>query len=313
MQRVQLSGLKPQSYEHPLDKRALDALQTTGGLETLVRKVNEWGLERMLTIQLTGSHLQVTEDSFPALFALARAAAATLDLPRLPRLYVAEVGTINAFTAGTSDPVIVVSSEAVELLEPDEMLFLLGHEMGHIKSGHVLYYQIAEYVPVIGSLIGGVTLGLGELAGAGLQIALLNWKRMSEFTADRAGLLACQDPTPALRLMMKIAGLPRSHYETANTEDFIAQARAFEALDADALNWIARRLAAMGESHPWAVLRAKQLLAWMDTGDYESVLRLDHRGPQPMLGAAFCARCGSALNSGALFCVGCGMRLQAAP
>ena len=63
--RRRLAGLKPQSYEHPLDAQALDALQNTGGLETLVRKVNEWGLERMLQVQLTGSHLRVTADAFP--------------------------------------------------------------------------------------------------------------------------------------------------------------------------------------------------------------------------------------------------------
>ena len=311
MQRQPLVGLKPQSYEHPLDKKALDALQNTGGLETLVRKVNEWGLERMLQVQLTGSNLKVTEDSFPELHALVREAAANIDLPALPDLYIAAQGGINAFTAGVGRPIIVISAEAVDALSPEELLFVIGHEMGHIKSGHVLYYQIAEYLPVIGSLIGGVTLGLGELAGAGLQVALLNWKRMSEFSADRAGLLACQDPTPALKVMMKAAGLPRSRYEVANTEDFIAQARAFESLDADALNWIARRLSVMDQSHPWTVLRAQQFLKWIEDGDYERLLATDHQGPRPSVGAAFCANCGTRLGEAALFCVGCGLRLRA--
>lgn len=311
MQRLQLTGLKPQSYEHPLDKKALDALQNTGGLETLVRKVNEWGFERMLRVQLTGSHLKVGADSFPELHEVAREAAANIDLPSLPELYIAADGGINAFTAGVGKPLIVVSSEAIDALTPDELLFVVGHEMGHIKSGHVLYYQIAEYLPVLGSLIGGVTLGLGELAGAGLQVALQNWKRMSEFSADRAGLLACQDPSVALGVMMKLAGLPRSRYESANTEDFIAQARAFESLDGDALNWIARRLSAMDQSHPWTVLRAQQCLQWIDAGDYERLLATDHQGPRPMLGAAFCTACGAKLGEAAQFCSGCGLRLRA--
>ena len=311
MERLQLAGLRPQSYEHPLDGKALDALQNSGGFETLVRKVSEWGLERMLHVQLTGSHLKVSADSFPALHAVAREAAANIDLPALPDLYIAAQGGINAFTAGVSRPIIVVTSEAVDALSPEEMLFIVGHEMGHIKSGHVLYYQIAEYLPVIGSLIGGVTLGLGELAGAGLQVALLNWKRMSEFTADRAGLLACQDPTPALKVMMKAAGLPRSYYDSANTEDFIAQARAFESLDDDMLNWIARRLSVVDQSHPWTVLRAKQFLDWVEDGDYERLLNTDHQGPRPTAGNAFCGNCGAALSTASVFCVGCGLRLRA--
>ena len=306
-----LAGLKPQTYEHPLDRKALDALQQTGGLETLIRKFNEWGLERMLQVQLAGSHLKVTADSFPELHQTLRAAVATLDLPLLPELYVAAQGEINAFTAGVAHPIVVVSSEAVDALTADELLFVIGHELGHIKSGHVLYYQIAEFVPVFGEILGGVTLGLGELAGSGLRVALNNWKRISEFTADRAGLLVCQDANVALTVMMKLAGLPRSRYEQANTEDFIAQARAFESLDSDALSWIARRLSAMSQSHPWMVLRAQQCLAWIDAGSYEQVLGADHEGAHPSLGAAFCVKCGARLGGAAVFCNGCGMRLRA--
>ena len=312
MARRQLSGLKPQSYEHPLDKKALDALQKTGGLETLVRKVNEWGFERMLRMQLTGSHLQVGADSFPEIHALTREAAANIDLPSMPDVYIAAGVAISAFTAGTGKPMIVISAEAIDALTPDELLFVIGHEMGHIKSGHVLYYEIAEFLPVIGSIVGGLTLGLGELAGTGLQVALLNWKRMSEFSADRAGLLACQDPSVALTVMMKLAGLPRSCYDSANTEDFIAQARAFETLDGEALNWIARRLSAMDQNHPWTVHRAQQCLQWIDSGDYDRLLAADHQGPRPMIGAAFCTSCGAKLAASAQFCSGCGLQLRAA-
>lgn len=307
-----LAGLKPQAYEHPLDRKALDALQQTGGLETLVRKANEWGLERMLQVRLTGSHLKATADTFPELHETLCTAVATIDLPLLPELYVASLGEINAFTAGVGKPIVVVGAEAVDALTADELLFLLGREIGHIKSGHVLYYQIAEFVPVFGEILGGVTLGLGELAGAGLQIALTNWRRMSELTADRAGLLACQDANVALTVMMKLAGLPRSRYEQANTEDFIAQARAFEALDSDALSWVARRLSVMGQAHPWTVLRAQQCLAWIDDGSYERVLGANHQGARPALGAAFCVKCGAKLGGADVFCNGCGARLLVA-
>ena len=111
------------------------------------------------------------------------------------------------------------------------------------EPGGMATDQVLEVVSAV-HFIADLTLGLGELAGVGLQVALLNWKRMSEFSADRAGLLACQDPSVALGVMMKLAGLPRSRYASANTEDFIAQARAFETLDADTLSWIARRLSA---------------------------------------------------------------------
>lgn len=312
MPRKALLGLRPQTYEHALDRQALDALEKTGGLKTLVGKVNEWGLERMLRVQLTGSHLRVGADTDPELHGLMVEAARCIDLPLLPELYIAAAGELNAFTSGVRAPIVVLTSEAVDALTPEELLFVIGHELGHIKSAHVLYYQMAEFVPVFGEILGGVTLGLGELAGAGLQMALLNWRRMSELSADRAGLLACQDANVALTALMKMAGLPKSRYASANTEDFIAQARAFEAMDKEALNWIARRLSAMGTTHPWTVLRARELLGWIDEGHYDKLLATDHGAALPTAGAAFCTGCGGKLNAGDVFCAGCGARLRLA-
>jgi peptidase M48-like protein/zinc ribbon protein len=170
---------------------------------------------------------------------------------------------------------------------------------------------MAEFLPVIGEIVGTATFGLGDLFSAGLQIALLQWKRMSEFTADRAGLLACQDVTPAISAMMKIAGLPQKFYASINTEDFIAQARDFEALDAEKLNWLAKWLSSIGETHPWTVLRAKQFLAWTDSGEYQKVLTTQHDLPPPLPVAAarYCTQCGNPLKGEEAFCPGCGSRL----
>ena len=303
-----LTGLRPQAYEHPDDRHALDALQNTKGLETVVRKCNEWGFERLLRVQLTGSNIKVTADSFPEIHELLQRACRALDLPLEPDLYIGAGGDINAFTAGVERPIVMLHSGAVDLLTEDELYFVIAHELGHIKSGHVLYYQIAEFLPVIAEIVGSATFGIGELLGAGLQVALLNWKRKSEFTADRAGLLATQDVNTALSAMMKLAGLPQKWYGRVNVDDFIAQARAFEAMDNDKLNWIAKWLSTVGQSHPWTVLRANQFLTWVDGGGYEKVLAAPHEIPLllPAGVKRFCAKCGGGLAGYEAFCPGCG-------
>ena len=121
MARQVLSGLRPQAYEHPLDRQALDALQGTAGLDTLVRKCNEWGLERVLRVQLTGSNLRVTADSFPEIHAMFERACQALDLPRMPEVYIAAGGEINAFTAGVANPIVVLNSGSIDLLDDDEL------------------------------------------------------------------------------------------------------------------------------------------------------------------------------------------------
>lgn len=303
-----LGGLRPQAYEHPYDRKALDALQGTRGLETLVRKCNEWGFERLLRVQLTGNNLKVTADAFPQVHAMFVDVCHTLDLPQVPELYIGAGGDINAFTAGVEHPIVVVNAGAIDQLSDDELRFVMAHELGHLKSGHVLYYQIAEFLPLISQALGDATFGVGELLGVGLQAALLHWRRKSEHTADRAGLLAVQDLPVALSTLMKLAGLPQRYRDTVNVDDFITQAREFEALDSNKLSWFAKWLSVTGQSHPWTVLRAKECLAWVDEGGYERVLAAPHEVPLvlPQGIAHFCVQCGQGLAEDVRFCTGCG-------
>lgn len=308
VQRHALTGLRPQAYEHRLDRQALDALQGTRGLDTLVRKCNEWGFERLLRVQLTGSNLKVTADAFPQLHEMFVDVCHTLDVPRVPELYIGAGGELNAFTAGVEHPIVVVNAGAIDQLDDDELRFVLAHELGHVKSGHVLYYQIAEFLPLISEAIGEATFGVGTLLGVGLQVALLNWRRKSEHTADRAGLLAVQDLKVALSTLMKLAGLPQRYRAEVNVDDFVAQAREFDALDSDKLSWFAKWLAVSGQAHPWTVLRAKECLAWLDDGGYGRVLAAPQEVPLllPAGVARFCVHCGNGLAADAAFCTRCG-------
>jgi Zn-dependent protease with chaperone function len=308
---VNLVGLYPQAYEHPDDAAALDALQHTAGLDNLIRAINSWGFERLLRIQLTGSYLRVTPDNFPELWRLLTTARERLSLPLVPELYLKNDEEINAFTAGVEQPVIVVNSGTIDHLDEDELLFVIAHEVGHIKSGHVLYYQIASYLPVIGSIIGDLTFNIGNLMGMGLQIALLHWKRTSELTADRAGLLACQDMETATRAMMKLAGLPRKYADKANPEDFIRQAKDFEAFDLSRLNKIAKYLSIYGSDHPWTVIRAKELLTWVDSGGYEQIVNRARSANSSVAPAPsrFCDQCRAEVQAGDTFCPKCGHQL----
>ena len=308
---IKLEGLRPQAYEHPTDAAALKALKNTSGFETFIRKVNEWGIERYLRVQLTGSYLRVTPDSFPDLHRILSDVRDRLDVSTDIDLYVAAGGEINAYTFGVDHPLIVLTSPAVELLSPDELTYVIGHEIGHVKSGHVLYYQIADVLPLIGGLIAGVTFNLGEYFTTGIQMALLYWKRTSEYTADRAGLLACQNAEVAWKALMKLAGLPSRYYDTVNTEDFLKQARDFKDLDVDTLSRVARWLSVLGATHPWTVERAQMLHQWIDDGSYENVLK-NPRITQFKLPPGvknFCTNCGYPLKGTESFCPSCGARL----
>jgi hypothetical protein len=130
---------------------------------------------------------------------------------------------------------------------------------------------------------------------------------MCELTADRAGLLACQDVNAATTAMIKLAGLPLRFFDKVNTEDFLAQAREFQSFDSDKLDWVAKILSGMGQSHPWTVMRASELLRWIDSTSYEKLLADPRGGRAPELPRAFCTNCGSPTTG--VFCSKCGTRI----
>jgi Zn-dependent protease with chaperone function len=311
MLRAILSGLQALAYQHPFDSHALASLKDTPGIEPLVRAFNQYGVERFLKIQYTGSNLRVTRDSFPDLHALVREAGSVLDMSIEPEIYIQEGGGINALTAGVDKPIIVLNAGCIDHLGDDELFFVVGHELGHIKSGHVLYHQMGALLPFFSEIMGGLFMGLLSTA---LKVALLNWQRMSELTADRAGLLACQNRDAAISAMIKMAGLPHKYYARINADDFIAQAKGFKAFDENPLDRAAKVLSIMGHSHPWTVMRAAEFECWTSAGGYDRILSArTSRALQDGEAPRFCSECGRPLPVGdEIYCPECGHAIAVA-
>ena len=304
-----LPDLSPLEYEHPFDTQAMDAVSRTPGLDTLVRQFNKLALEKFILIQHTGSSIKLGASQLPDIHALLDQACEIINLPARPDFYLTWNYAVEGFTVGIEHPSLVLTSGAVDLLTPSELLFVIGHELGHIKSRHVLYHQMAQVLPVLGSMVGSATLGIGELLSLPLQYALMAWYRMSEFTADRAGLLACQDRDAALSVMAKLSGVPQSRFDQFDPATFLAQAQEFQRLDYDTLNKLVKFCSILDNSHPWTVMRAAELAAWIDSGDYEAVCRRETTSRAAVVregGLTFCRSCGYRMVGGEAFCPNCG-------
>lgn len=266
-----INNLIAKEYEDPRDATYLNTFKLSKGFDKIAKLYFEYGIERINTICYTGSNIRVTEENMPYLYHCLELVCQTLSVEKIPPLYVMQ-GDINAFTIGASDPIIVINDACIRRLNHEELLFILGHEVGHIKSEHCLYHSIGSSIPIIGGVVGALTLGLGEIVMQGLMIAYYDWVRKSEYTADRAGLLACQDLDAAISAMAKIAGLPKEYYDTFQPEYFLEQAQVFQDMDESMYNRILKIISAKGSTHPWTVIRAKQMKDWVDSGDYERIL-----------------------------------------
>src|SRR4029079_3973745 len=160
-------GLTAARFQHPDDIKATEALAGIPGLDLVVSKVMEYGLERVYYLENIADNVRVTPRMFPRLHRYLGWGWRILDVEEA-EVYVTMDPDPNAFTYGHKSPFIVVTSGLIDLLSDEELAFVIGHELGHIKAGHVLYTVLARNIASIISAIGQATLGIGSLIGQGL-------------------------------------------------------------------------------------------------------------------------------------------------
>ena len=275
MIRKQFPLLKTEVYEHPFDRKALQSLERTPVLPTLLKKVNEYGIDKLLLFQVSGGDFKITPRNFPLLYNALVETCNILDIMPIPELYLYRgTGHIETYAKGVENPVIGINFEGMEWLSRDELIFVFGHEVARIKGKYLAYQQMANVMPILKNIIGATTFGMGGLAANGLEIALYNWMIMSRFTADRAGLLACQDVDVAITSLMKLGGLPSEYLNKDTIDDFVMQARSFELNKLEGFNKVAKTFSFMEHHFPWTVMRASELLKWVDSNAYQNLLTL---------------------------------------
>ena len=174
---------------------------------------------------------------------------------------------------GEQNPMIVLTSGLVELLEPDELEVALAHEVGHIACGHAYYQLLAENFAGIEQL-SGVVPGLA-IATMAFKIPLYDWYRKADFSADRAALIATGNDDAVMRMIGKIAGGSSTLARRIPSDALVRQADELETLTGKLKSGGVRKKAAylfsnlvmqgMFRSQPWPSVRMRELRAWADT------------------------------------------------
>lgn len=274
MTRKILTGLSSATYEHPFDRKALASLQNMPGVSLLLKKVNEYGIDRLLRLQSLGSEIRISSGNFPQLHQTFVETCQILDVAPLPELYLFRgTGHIQSYIVGVEKPLVGINLDAMEWLDANELLYVFGHEVARIKSQHMVYHQMAIVMPTLKNLLNSSTFGVGGLVASGMELGLYNWRMMARFTADRAAMLACQDINVATTTLMKLAGLPDEYLTTAVIEDFLVQAREFASNNFDSIDKVTKILSYTEPGLSWVVMRAGELLKWVDSGEYENVIQ----------------------------------------
>ena len=323
MPKKPLYGIHPSEYEHPLDREALNALQKVSGLDTILSKAFNSTIWTAQRVEFLGTKCKISNKNFNRVYELWIEACDILDFAEPPEIYTSWDYFINASAMGVEKPMVNLTSGSIDLLDDDQLLFIMGHELGHIKSGHMLYYNLSRYLlPLLQSSIPIPNIPIvGTVAVESLKYPLYHWSRMQELTCDRAGLLCCQRKESAMLALISLSGVPLKYIGKGEDiiESFIEQSKQFLTDELEPSEKLLKGFTQaysfdqsiqynqlIPRSHPFPLLRVAKLNQWIESGDYQQIIESDRSNIQNY----FCKKCNNKINIEDAFCGNCGARID---
>jgi Zn-dependent protease with chaperone function len=201
----------------------------------------------LLMAHITGNGVRVGPRQLPDLAARIDAAARKLGLEKAPEAYVVQAGGIlNAFaTKILSRRFIILYSDLIEACEgsaeagvPNELDFVIGHELGHVAAGHLafrLFLLPAWILPLVGSA----------------------YSRACEYTCDRCGHEVVGNLEVSSRALAILAAGPRTA-RRVNMDVFVEQRGEAGSF------WMA--VYELNATHPYLPKRVAALREWLQKG-----------------------------------------------
>jgi Zn-dependent protease with chaperone function len=268
--KTSLTGLKADSFRHPLDLEATKTLKQIPGLDMMVRNLLGPMAEQVFYVENIASSILVGEKQLPDLHKLLLEACQILDIDP-PQLYVRQHPAPNAYTFAMrgKQPFVVIHTSLIEILTPEEIQAVIAHELGHLKCDHSVYLTPVNLLILAAAIVPNV----GAVLAQAIQSQLLEWVRCAEFTCDRAALLATQNPKVVMSVLMKLAGGSPTLAPQLNLDAFVDQARAYDDISKTELGEMVKSARTAQLSHPVPVLRAREIDRWAGSQEYQKLVQ----------------------------------------
>ena len=239
-----------------------------------------------LTVRMMRQGVLVTEKQFAWVKSEVDACARILHISPAPAVFIVGRGGMKADAVNFKTPFIVLPSELVDKSSPKALRFAIGRQMGHIKCGHVFYKILTSEAS--GSL--EFVLGkwgqelLNAFFGKVSDLALVDWILAHEISADRAGLIACQDLSVAQRALLNFKLAISFEGIELNVEDYLEQAKiaqkkqklTLERLPEPVQNGFGRwqRSERLQAEQPFILRRIKALQEYAESEAYQKLFEL---------------------------------------
>lgn len=249
---------------HPSDAKAIGALRSLKGFDTLVSLSMEYGYERLLRGENLGEMVRVDANNFPGVYYPFRDVVRVVGIP-VPELYIYNDPVMNAYTYGDTEPFVAISSSVVEKLNPDELKSVMAHECGHILCRHTLYNTMLAILINTSFTLALLSESLLMPIYAGLRY----WSRCSEFSADRCAAAVVGERTFQIENLKMTCGLSEIH---GSPYQLVDQARAYEEHRTKSL-WdrLQQTMRVLFYTHPQSCQRALEIDRWKNSWQYKAL------------------------------------------
>jgi Zn-dependent protease with chaperone function/uncharacterized tellurite resistance protein B-like protein len=227
-------------------------------IHTLLKAKMAESPDHSLPFYMRGYHLPIYSEFGGALYDTCRKTVERLGFSEKAfEFYVDNSPNFN--TSSIASPVkgkpftIVFNRGLIERVEHDELAFVIGHEIGHLVYDHSYVRRVFEFVYPEFDALPPLLKKLHSV-----------WSQLGEISADRIGLLACQDYESAVRALFKLSsGLDEKHFNLSHDNLTRIVERTFAEMKENP--------SYVSESHPANPIRIKSLMAFHESTLYKSI------------------------------------------
>jgi Zn-dependent protease with chaperone function/predicted RNA-binding Zn-ribbon protein involved in translation (DUF1610 family) len=316
LSRITFPRLSAAAFQHYDDVRATETLRRMPVFGTIMKFLSEKYLEKAAHLHHLSFCIRLGTEQGGDLYRQFVRAAETLSIPALPELYISPEPVMNAFAMGMKRTTIVLTRGLVEAMNPQEILAVMAHELGHVKCEHMVNKTVASLIAEFGAgLLAELIPGAGPALTMLLQAKLMDWSRKAELSCDRAALLVVQDAKVIASVLAKLGGWPAALGEI-NLQCLVDQAKDYDGLDDDtvaaALKLIGQMESSVYLTHPLPIHRVRTILRWSESDQYRGILagqyaQSDEANALPR------HDCGAEIQPGDVWCTTCGKKLETLP
>ena len=239
-----------------------------------------------VTLEVMRRGVLVTDRQFAWVKKQVDICAEIMHISPTPSVFI--TGAADRMKAETVDfkaPIILLPSELIDKTDTVGLRFAIGRQMGRIKCDHVFYKTL--FSGGLDSLEFALGKWIQELVKAFLgkitDLLLVDWTLAGEISADRAGLIACQDVKAAQQTLLNLRLAMTFERVQLDIDDYLEQAAIIEEKQTSVLGrfpesaqdgfkrW--QKSERLANEHPFMLKRVKALQAFSESEAYQQLFQ----------------------------------------